>query len=56
MSKLARNLWLAFGITLLGWQGWAMLGIGVVLLFIGFLVKAWWEDRQIEKRRKEREQ
>jgi len=52
--RLAFFIWLIFGVMLLGWYGFAMVGIGLVLYAIGFVIKCKYDDRRFEKHRKER--
>lgn len=52
---LAAAIWLIFGVMLLGWYGFAMVGIGLVLYLIGFFIKCWWDDRKAEKWREKHE-
>lgn len=52
--RFAFIIWLFFGVMLLGWYGLAMVGIGIVLYAIGFLIKCKVDDYKFEKNRKER--
>lgn len=52
--RIAFFVWLIFGVMLLGWYGFAMVGIGIVIYAIGFIIKCKYDDYMFEKRRKER--
>lgn len=61
MGKIGIYLWTAFFITLLGWYGWAMFGIGLVLMLIGGIIMEKYVDykyvkkyRKLEKMRRKR--
>ena len=49
---LASAIWLIFGVMLLGWYGFALVGAGIVLCVIGFIAKCWWDDYKYNKRHK----
>lgn len=51
MRNIGVILWLIFGIALLGWYGFAMVGAGIVLYIIGFIIKCKYDDYKDEKRR-----
>lgn len=52
--RFASIIWLIFGVMLLGWYGFAMVGIGLVIYIIGFIIKCKYDDYKFEKHRKER--
>lgn len=54
MRNIGIIVWLIFGVMLLGWYGFAMVGIGIVLFIIGFFIKCKYDDYKFDKHRKER--
>lgn len=53
MRSIGVIIWLIFGVALLGWYGFALVGMGVVLYIIGFAIKCKYDDYKLKKNRKE---